>query len=776
MNCAESLQHQTSDGTKFSPSISGSIDGRQPVFDAIVRSMLRLFGTRFASLQLLRDGMIEMPAADGEAGIEKIKERYPRPLDDSTVGGQAILTKQVVQYSPVVGNPGVPEAGQQFARDFGYNSIIAAPMVREDKVIGAILCTQHEPHVFNEKEVTLIKAFADQAVIAIENARLFNELQTRTDDLTESLEQQTATSEVLKVISSAGGELQPVFEAMLENATRLCGAKFGNLYLSEGDNFRTTVMHNVPSAFAEMRMRDPLVRPESGSMLRRVIDTRKTVQIADATKEQAYIDRQSRFVTAVELGGFRSMIAVPMLKDDALIGAIIIYKPEVGYFSEKQIALVENFAAQAVIAIENARLLNELRQRTDDLSESLQQQTATTEILSVISNSLADTQPVFDAIVQSGLKLFPRALVSVALRHGDTVRAAAFADHDPARAEAMRNRFPFPLSREYMHGIAILDAKVVDLPDVENAPEEFAPGRQNFLASGYRAITLMPMLRGGQAIGALGLSRLAPGPLSDKQLAVLRTFASQAVIAIENTRLLNELRQRTDDLSESLEQQTASGEILASISGSMADTKPVFDAIVRNLRRLFGTRFAVVQLLRDGIISMPVADGDPGFEKLMENYPRPLDDATAGGVTMLTKQVHQCAPVVGNPDAPPGAERFAREFKFDSYIFAPMIRDNRVIGAVGVARAEPKLFTDKQVALIKGFADQAVIAIENTRLFEEVQKRTADLQESLEYQTATSEILTVISRSPTDANPVFDVIGERAEKLCDCRRQRRVHG
>ncbi len=264
-----------------------------------------------------------------------------------------------------------------------------------------------------------------------------------------------------------------------------------------------------------------------------------------------------------------TLLACRCCKDDELIGSIVIYRQEARPFTDKQIELVKNFAAQAVIAIENTRLLNELRQRTDDLSESLEQQTATSEILQVISNSLSDTQPVFDAIVQSGLKLFPGALVSVALRYGDTINAAAVAAPDSARVEAWRRTISrTPLARNYMHGAALLDRRIVDIPDVADAPAEFVAGGQNFLTSGNRAITIMPMMRGDEAIGLLSVVRLVAGPLSDKQLAVLRTFANQAVIAIENTRLLNELRQRTDDLTESLEQQTATSEVLQVISSS----------------------------------------------------------------------------------------------------------------------------------------------------------------------------------------------------------------
>jgi GAF domain-containing protein len=231
-----------------------------------------------------------------------------------------------------------------------------------------------------------------------------------------------------------------------------------------------------------------------------------------------------------------------MLKDGEVIGVISIYRQEVRPFTDKQIEVISNFAAQAVIAIENARLLSELRQRTGDLTEALDQQTATSDVLNVISNSLSNAQPVFEAIVQSGLRLFPDDAIFIALPDNGMIKAAAMAERDPARAEAWNRRFPFPLTRDYMHSLAILDRRIVDIPDVSNAPPEVATGARNFLASGYRAVTIMPMMRGDAAIGALSVVRLAPGPLSDKQIALLKTFADQAVIAIENTRLLNELR------------------------------------------------------------------------------------------------------------------------------------------------------------------------------------------------------------------------------------------
>ena len=252
------------------------------------------------------------------------------------------------------------------------------------RLIGAITIYRQEVRPFTDKQVELVQNFAAQAVIAIENTRLLNELRQRTDDLTESLEQQTATSEVLQVISSSPGELEPVFQSMLENATRICEANFGTLYLRDGEVFRAASMCNAPTAFAEYRRGGP-IHPGPGTGFDRVVRTKQLVHIADITSEQAYIEGDPLLVNTVEVGGFRTALLMPMLKEEQLIGVISIYRQEVHPFTDKQIALLQNFAAQAVIAIENTRLLNELRQRTDDLSEALEQQTATSEVLSVIS-------------------------------------------------------------------------------------------------------------------------------------------------------------------------------------------------------------------------------------------------------------------------------------------------------------------------------------------------------------------------------------------------------
>src|SRR5262249_38130836 len=269
----------------------------------------------------------------------------------------------------------------------GFRTVLAVPLLREGNPIGVISLVRTSVRPFTDKQIELLTTFADQAVIAIENVRLFDEVQARTRELTEALEQQTATSEVLQVISSSPGELEPVFQAMLENATRICEANFGILWLREGDGFRSVALHKLPPAYAEQRQREPVIRPGPGTGLGRVAKTKQVVHVADVRGERPYIDRDPLRVSTFEPGGYGTLLDVPMLKDKELIGIIPIYRQEVRPFNDKQIDLVKIFAPQAVIAIENPRLLNELRQRTDDLSESLEQQTATSEVLRVISSS-----------------------------------------------------------------------------------------------------------------------------------------------------------------------------------------------------------------------------------------------------------------------------------------------------------------------------------------------------------------------------------------------------
>jgi GAF domain-containing protein len=758
------LQEQQIATAKVLQVISSSSGELKPVFESILENAVRLCEASFGNLLLYENKTFRHVALHNAPKAWAAEQRRDpvAPRRSARFLYRVADTKQVAHIADITSkNPDEP-----IARVAGARTLLIVPMLQEKELIGVIAIYRREVRPFNDRQIELVKNFAAQAVIAIENARLFEGEQQRARELSESLEQQTATSEVLKVISSSRGELEPVFRVMLESAVRICGAKFGNLWLREGDVFRIGATHGAPPAYADFLRREPVLRPVPGTALGRAAATRQAVQIADVRMEKGYAGSGAIHVGPIKHAGARTVFAVPMLKGDELVGIIIIYRQEVRPFTDKQIELVKNFAAQAVIAIENARLLNET-------TEALERQTATAEILKVISSSPTDTQPVFEAIVRSGLKLFGDAAISVALPKDGEVKLAAIADADPARAEAWRRRFPFPLTHEYMHAIAILDRRIVDVPDVKNAPSDVAPGAKRFLATGYRALTIMPMMRGDEAIGALSVVRVAPGPLTEKQLELLKTFANQAVIAIENTRLLNELRQRTDDLSESLQQQTATSEVLSVISSSAGELRPVFETMLAKAVELCEAKFGAMWLVDGEGYRTAALHGDLP-EAYVEQWRsgtlhRPKSAVPMARAIRSRKPVHvpdmlkEKAYLEGDPLA----VSVVKIAGIRTIITVPMLKESEAIGVVTIYRKEARPFSDKQIELLSNFAAQAVIAIENARLLNELRQRTGDLSESLEQQTATSEVLRVISSSPGELEPVFQAMLEKAVRICN---------
>jgi GAF domain-containing protein len=753
----ESLEYQTAISEVLGV-ISRSPTDVQPVFNTIARSALQLCAGTYSSVFRFDGRLIHFVAAHGLTpdGFETLRTTYPLPPGRSGVTTRAIEIGALVEIPDVDTDPDYEHRHVALAQN--SKSLVSVPMLKDLRPIGTITVGQAKTGRFPERQIALLRTFADQAVIAIENTRLFEEVQARTKELTQALEQQTATSEVLGVISSSPGELQPVFQALLENAVRICEAKFGTLYLCEGDGFRAVAMHNAPLAYQEERRRG-LVRPPPNTSSGRAASTKKVAQIVDIKAEQGYIAADPFFVTAVELAGFRTVVSVPMLKEDELVGIISIYRQEVRPFSDKQIDLVSNFAKQAVIAIENTRLLNELR-------ESLQRQTATADVLKVISRSPTDIQPVFDTIAQSAAQLCEVPLCNVFRFDGHSIHIAASHSPIPHRIppealEAYEKQPPTLPGRSSVAARAISTGSIAEIPDVE-VDADYERGSMARLGE-FRSAMAVPMLMDGRPIGAIALARFQTGHFPERQIELMRTFADQAVIAIENTRLFEEVQARNRDLSEALAQQTATGEVLKVIGRSTFDLRPVLETLVENAARLCSASTAVIFRL-DGDTFRWLADygSSPALRVYQQEHPIRTGRGSAIGRAALDRRTIQIADVLTDPEYETIDHQQRGNFR--TLLGIPMLKGGVLLGVFSLQRHEVRPFTEKQIELVETFADQAVIAIENVRLLEEAQERTRDLARSVQELQALGEVGRAVS-STLDLKVVLKTIVDRAVRL-----------
>ncbi len=758
---AESLQQQTATADVLKI-ISRSTFDLKTVLNTLAESAARLCAAD-KGLIFQQDGDVwRLTANYGfSPEAEQYAAEHPFQPNRGSVTGRVALEGKAIHIADVLADPEYGAFARGYQRAFGYRTYLGVPLPRDGMTIGSFSLTRDEVSPFTEKQIELATTFAAQAVIAIENARLLNELRQRTadlsqrtTDLTELLEQQTATSEVLQVISSSPGDLEPVFSTMLEKALRICDAKFGMLYRHESGRLRLMAARDVPPMFAAAQ--EGPFTPAPGGMLDSVMKTGRTVHLPDLAATQAYLERHPIMVEAVELGGVRTVVGVPMIHENELIGLIGIYRQDVRPFTDKQIALLTSFAAQASIAIENARLLNELR-------ESLQEQTATSEVLQVISSSPGDVQPVFDAMLEKAARICDATFGNIYRWDGDTLHLVGTHNTPPALVEARRRSQIRPNPRMPV-GRMLATKTTVHVADLAAEPVYTEERDATIVAGvelgGIRTFLLVPMLKETELIGVFSLYRQEVRLFTEKQIALVTNFAAQAVIAIENARLLNELRQ-------SLQQQTATSEVLQVISRFPGDLQPVFEAVLANATGICDAKFGLLWLTdRGGFRCVALHNVPPAFADYYRSQLM-IHPASGTGLRRLA-DTRQVAQIPDMTKIQPYIERdpfvvtSVELGGYRSVVNVPMLKDEELIGAISIYRQEVGTFTETQIELVSNFASQAVIAIENARLLNE-------LRQSLQRQTATSEVLQVISGSPGELEPVFATMLEKAVRICDAK-------
>jgi GAF domain-containing protein len=714
--------------------INSSPGDLTPVFEVMLEKAIRLCDGIQGTLWTLDGERAEVAASYGNTPefVARLRERAvvgPPEGVRETVRGELLHIPNLVEHQLYrVGDP-ITRAAVELS---GVRSLVGVPFVKDGAPVGALMIGRRELRPFTDRQIALLQNFAAQAVIAIENARLIT-------DTREALERQTATAEVLGVINSSPGNLTPVFDAILEKAHALCGAAHGNLWTYDGELFHPVATRGNPRFTAWLRDHSS-VPPAPDTVLERIVRGEDFLQIADAASDQGFCtSAYSREV--IEVTGARTTLIISLRKDMALLGVIFAYRQEVRPFSDKQIALFKSFAAQAVIAIENARLLTETR-------EALEQQTATAEVLQVINSSPGDLTPVFNAILEKAHTLCGATYGTLLLRDHDTFNALTTHGYPPALAERLRQGFrpgtDHPI-RRLVDGDGF--AHVADLEEIEDPTT-----RSVVQLAGVRTSLFVPLRRDGALLGVITAGRIEVCPFSDKQIALLQNFAAQAVIAMENARLLTETR-------EALDQQTATAEVLGVINSSPGELAPVFDAMLERATRLCEAEYGILATYDgDRFVGVAAVGFPMDTARALSRLGHPPPNTVLGRLER-TKQTVQMADIAQEPS-------FAAVFDINPWLrrvhtalSVPLLREGELIGAFSMFREEVRPFTDKQTALLQNFAAQAVIAMENARLMTET-------REALEQQIATAEVLQVINSSPGDLAPVFDAILERAHTLC----------
>jgi GAF domain-containing protein len=702
--------------------ISSSPGDVRPVFAAVAEHAARICEAEIVDILTVADDRLHYAAEFGEFG--RIQPGQTAPLNRDSVMGRSICDKQPVHVVDLQSTDHDFPLGREFALALGHRTTLAVPLIREDCALGTILVRRTEVRPFDDRHIALLKTFADQAAIAIENARLLNELRQRTDDLSESLQQQTATADVLKVISRSAFDLQPVLETLVESAARLCEADKAFIYQRDAEMFRLAATHGFPADYEDFMKRTP-VQPGRGTLIGRTALEAGVVHIPDCLSDAEYNWRESQ-----ERGGYRTMLGVPLLREGVPIGVLAMTRSEVQPFTDKQIELVTTFADQAVIAIENVRLFNETQ-------EALERQTATAEILKVIASSPDDVQPAFKAIATSANALLGGFSTAVFRFVGDAAHLAAFTPTTPAADRVLQSSFPMPLT-DYEPFELAKTGQPVQIADTEQMTNR--PVQEIARMRGFRSMLFVPLMSNEGPIGLISVTRTETGSFADHHVRLLQTFADQAVIAISNVQLFQQVQARTTDLQDSLQQQTATADVLKVISRSAFDLQTVFQTLVESAAQLCRADKAAILRLKDDRFQLVATHGFPSeFRELMLARGLDVDRGSVTGRAALEGRAVQVPDILADPEFT--VTESQRRGGFRTVLGVPLLREGNPIGALFLTRGVVELFTQQQIDLVTTFADQAVIAIENARLFDEVQARTRELAASLDDLRAAQDRL-----------------------------------
>ena len=728
----EALEQQTATSQVLQV-ISKSTFDLKPVFDTLVKNAARLCGAKSGVIFQCEGGVMRAAAWEGasEAAVAFLRA-HPIALDRGTATGRAALEGRTVEVLDAMNDAEYSYGSRSIEN---YRTIIAVPLMRDGQAIGSFTLWRHHVEAFTPRQIALVETFADQAVIAIENVRLFNETK-------EALERQTATAEILKVISSSPTSVQPVFEAIVRTAVSLIGCDKAFLLRRNGDYYATAAGASRDGLIAGIKGANVPIDPANNFPSRVIVD-KTMLHLPDWSAIE--LPEHDRMIYAS--GNVAATLMLPLVRQDVCIGVISLVRARPGAFSDKEIALAESFCDQAVIAIENVRLFNETQ-------EALEQQTATAEVLRVISSSPTDLAPVYRTILDSITRLCESQIGAVFLFDGERLAAAASHGTTPEFAEILRRGRPKP-STETPTRRAALERRTVHVADLL-ADATFSPTpRDLYERENVRTVLSVPMLREGTLIGVLTTWRREVRPFNERQIGLIRTFADQAVIAIENARLFNETQ-------EALEQQTATAEVLQVISRSTFDLAPVFDALVQNAARLCGAKTGAI-FRRDGELMHAAAweGASPAMVEFLRSHSIALDRRTASGRAATEGRTVQVLDAMNDPEYSYGGQAVEN---YRTIIGVPLMRDGQAIGVFALWRHHVEPFSPHQIALVETFADQAVIAIENVRLFNET-KRGVGAADRHSGSAAGHQ------RSVADTQPVFDKILQSCVKLFDSSEQ-----